>query len=130
MQRRPFGELPVQLPQESQDLLVPMLGHAFPDHTSVQDVQGRKQGGGTMALVVVGHDSAASFLHEQPWLDPLQGWNLDLLVHAKDNGLVRRVEVQSHDVGEFLREAKILRELETFGPVGLQSMGVPDAVDH
>ena len=55
---------------------------------------------------------------------------LALLVHAKDDGLVRRVEVQSHDVGEFLREAKILRELEPFGPVGLQSMGVPDAVDH
>ena len=83
-----------------------------------------------MALVVVSHGSAASFLHGQPWLGPLQGLNLALLVHAKDDGLVRRVEVQPHDVGEFLREANILRELEPFGPLGLQSMGVPDAVDH
>src|SRR3989304_4645606 len=71
MQRRLFGEFPVQLPQEAQELLVPVLGHAFPDHPSVQDVEGRKQGGGPMALVVVGHGSAAPFLHRQPWLSPL-----------------------------------------------------------
>jgi putative ATP-dependent endonuclease of OLD family len=34
------------------------LGHAHPDHPSVQDVQGRKRGGGAMALVVVSHGSA------------------------------------------------------------------------
>ena len=82
-----------------------------------------------MALVVVSHGAAAPFFHRQPRLSALQGLNLALLVHTQDNRLIGRIEVQPHDVGEFLREANIFRELEPFGSVGLKSMSVPNPLD-
>jgi len=93
--------------EEADELLVPMALHVAGEHRAGQDIERRKQGGGSMALVVVGHSSTAPFLYRQPRLSPLQGLNLALLVHAQDNGLVRRVEVQSHDIGELLGEVPV-----------------------
>ena len=107
---------------------MPVLGHALADHPPVQDVEGREQGCSPMPLVVVCHGPAAPLLHGQAGLGALESLDLALLVHAQDHGLVGRVEVQPHHVGELLREPPVLGELETFRPVGLQPMGEPDAL--
>ena len=128
VQRRLPQKLPVQPPQEAQELLVPVLGHALAYHPPVQDVEGREQGGGPMPFVVVGHGPAAPLLHGQAGLGALEGLDLALLVHAQDHGLVGRIEVQPHHVGELLREPPVFGELEPFRPVGLQPMGRPDTL--
>ena len=128
MQRRPLRTLPIQPPQEAQKLLVTVPGHALTDNLSIQGIQCREQGGSTMPLVVVGHGSAASFFHGQARLGPLEGLDLTLFVHAQDDGFVRRIEIQSHHVGELLGEATVSGELEPLRPMGLQSMSGPDTL--
>jgi len=128
MQWHPLRKLPVQSPQEEQKLLVTVLGHALADNSPIQDIQCSEQGGSTMPLVVVGHGSAASFFHGQARLGPLEGLDLTLFVHAKDDGFVRRIEVQPHHVGELLGEATVTGELEPLRPMGLQTMGGPDTL--
>ena len=94
VQRHIPGKLTVQPPQEAQELLVPVPGHALPDHPSVQDVQGREQGSSSMPLVVMGHGPAAPFLHGQAGLGTLEGLDLALLVHTQHHSLVGRIEVR------------------------------------
>ena len=128
MEVQVLGEFPVQPSQEAQEFLVSVPRHAFPDHTSVQDVQSRKQGSSSMPLVVVGHGPTASLLHGQAGLGALEGLDLAFLVHTQDQGLVGRVEVQPHHIGEFLGEPPVLGEFESFRPVGLQPVSGPDAL--
>ena len=119
VQRSLLGKLPVQPPQKTQELLVPVLGPALSDHPPIQDVEGGKEGGGPMALVVMSHGPAAPFLHGQAGLGALESLDLALLIHAQDHGFVGRIEVQPHHVGEFLGEPPVLRELESLRPVRL-----------
>ena len=66
-----------------------------------------------MALVVMGHASPpgpASCGKRR--LGPVEGLDLALLVDAQHDGLVGRVEVEAHDVGQLLGEARVAAELE------------------
>ena len=49
-------------------LLVTVPGHALPDHASIQEIKGRKQGGGPVPLIVVGHRPTTSLFHGQAGL--------------------------------------------------------------
>ena len=53
--------------------------------------------------------------------------NLRLLVATQDEGLLRRVEIQPHDVPELRLELRIVGELESPPQVRLQSVTPPDA---
>ena len=88
MQRRLPGKRLIQPPQEAQELLMPVPGHAFPDYPPVQDIEGSKEGRGPVPFVVVGHGPAAPLLHGQPRLRALQGLDLALFIHAQDDSLV------------------------------------------
>ncbi len=52
------------------------LLHAAADHGAVEDVEGGEQGGGAVALVVVGHGAAFAGLHRQAGLGAVE--RLDL----------------------------------------------------
>jgi len=58
--------------EKADEFLVPVTLHAAPDDLAFQDVEGGEQGGGTVALVVVGHGGAASFLHRQTGLGAIE----------------------------------------------------------
>jgi hypothetical protein len=66
--------------EKADEFLVPVALHAAPDDLAFEDIQGGEQGGGTMALVVVGHGGAASFFHRQTGLGAIEGLDLALLV--------------------------------------------------
>ena len=129
VQRHTRGKLPVQLAQEAQELLMSVSWQALSDHPSVQEVERRKQRRDPMPLVVVSHGSAAPLLHRQARLGALEGLDLAFLIHTQDNGLIGRVQVQPHDIGELLAEVPVLGELESPGPVGLKSMSAPNPLD-
>ena len=58
------------------ELLVGVVGHAAADHGAVEDVEGGEQGGGAVALVVVGHGAAFAGLDRQAGLGAVE--RLDL----------------------------------------------------
>lgn len=122
-------ELPVQSPQEAQELLVPVARETLPNHPPVQNIERRKKRGDTVPQVVMGHGSTAPLFYGQPGLGALQGLNLALLVNTQDNGLIGRVQVQPYDISELLGETRVSGELESLGTVRLKSVSVPYPVN-
>ena len=86
--------LPVDGPQEAQELLMAVALHALPDHRASGDIERGKQGSGAMALVVVRHGARSALFHRQPWLGTVERLDLALLVDAEHQGFVRRAEVE------------------------------------
>ena len=120
----------IQFAQETEKFLVPMPRHAFAQHGSLQDVQGRKRGRGIVALVVMRQRAASPLLHRQAGLGAVQGLDLTLLVHAQHQSPVGRIQVQAHDVGELLHKVRVARQLEGARAMRLQAVRIPDAPHH
>src|SRR5258708_27738526 len=76
-----FGRhLSLDLVEKADELLMPMLLHAASDDLAFEHVEGGKQGGGAVALAVVGHGGGAPFLEGQARLGALERLHLALLV--------------------------------------------------
>lgn len=123
-----LGELPIQPSQEGKELLMTVARCAGAEHGPLSDVEGGEQAGGAVSLVVVSHRLAASAHHRKCWLSAVQCLNLGLLVHAEDNGLVGRVEVESNYVSELLQELLVGREFVRPDAMRLKIVSVPDSV--
>jgi hypothetical protein len=54
--------------------LVAMALHVAADHDSVEDVQGRKQAGGSVSFVIVGHGPARPFFIGRPGWVRSRAW--------------------------------------------------------
>ena len=106
-------------------MTVPVVAHA--DHGAIQSAHGREQSGGSVALVVVGHGSAATLLQRQPRLRAVQRLDLALLIGAQHDGVFRRIEIKPDDGFQFLGELRIVADFERARQVRLQAMFVPDA---
>lgn len=89
-------------------------------------MEGGKERGGAVPFIVMGHRPAPPLLQGESRLGPLQGLDLTFLIHAEDDGMLGRVEIQSHDILQFLLEVWIPTELKGADPVGLQTMSGPD----
>ncbi len=105
-------------------------GQASADHCPGQHVEGGEQGGGAVALVVVGHRGGAALRHRQRRLGPVQGLDLALLVHTQHHGVLRRIEVEPDHVNELALELRVGGELERLDQVRLESAGRPDPRRH
>ena len=77
------------LAQELQPLLVPMPRQALADHGTVQRIEGRKQRGRSVALVVMRERLRAAPLQRQPRLGAIERLALALLVAAQDRAHAR-----------------------------------------
>ena len=126
-----FGRrLAVDFLQETNEFLMPMARHTIADYLAVEHAQGRKQRGGAVALVVVCHGPAAAFLHWQTRLSPVQGLDLTFLVDTQNQGLVGRIQIEPHNIDEFLQEMLVAAELEGFDQMRLEIVLLPDAADR
>src|ERR1700688_3071466 len=83
----------IQMVQKFLEFARAMTSKTFSHDTAGGYVQGRKQGRGPMALVVVASTLRLSWLHWQNGLRAIQGLNLTLLVHTKYQRMVGRVHV-------------------------------------
>jgi len=90
---KPRGGLSIDRPQELEKLGVAMAGQALADHRPAQHVERGEQGGGAVALVVVGHRARAALLHRERRLRAIQRLDLALLVHAQNDRVLGRVQV-------------------------------------
>ena len=66
--------------------------------------------------------------HRQHWLTAIQGLNLGLLIHAKNDGVLRWRDIKADDVTHLGHEVRVGRELESLHAVRLQPKGPPDAL--
>ena len=85
-----LGRRLIDLAQKRQPFLMAMPLGAGAQHLPCQGVQCRKQGRGTMTLIVVSHGSGASWLHRQSRLRSIQRLNGTLLVNTENNGILWR----------------------------------------
>ena len=122
-------DLPVDPVEEADELLMPVLVHALADHPTVEHIERREQGGGAVALVVVGHGSGPTLLHGQARLGAVERLDLGLLVDRQHDGVLRRVEIQPDHVLDFLGKPWIVGQLEGRHQVRLQAMRLPDRLN-
>lgn len=83
--------------QEGQELLVPVAGLALGQDAAISDIQGRKERGGAVADVVVGDAFHVAQTQRQHGLGAFQGLHLAFFIHAQDQCVIRRVQVQADD---------------------------------
>ena len=91
-----------------------VLAVAFADDFARGDIQGGKERGGAVAIVVVGSALGLSGFHRQNRLAAFQSLHLTFLIHAKHNGmgLFRWVEVKAHDVAHLSTKKGSLESLK------------------
>src|SRR5262245_48623571 len=102
-----------------------MTVFAHADYGAVGHIQRRKQRGCAVALVVVSHRSAAAFLQRQAGLGAVQGLDLTLLVDAHHDRVLRWMQIEPHDIFQFLGKTLVLADLKLskrcgFSPLACQ----------
>src|SRR5260370_35986494 len=84
--------------EELDELLVGVAGHAAADYGAVENVEGGKQGGGAVTLVVLGHGAAFAGLPGQAGLGAVERLALRFLVDRGNHGMAGRVHVQVDNI--------------------------------
>src|ERR1700688_4692438 len=123
-----LGYGPVDLFQETDELLGAVTRQALADDLASLDIECRKQRRRAIAFVVVRHRLSTALLHRQAWVRAIERLNLASLVDAEHNRLVGRVEVEPDDVDHFFSEFWIVRWLEWARQMWLEAMLLPDAL--
>jgi hypothetical protein len=114
--------------EKADELLMPVPLHAAADHRAVQHVEGGKQGRGAIALVIVGHRTAAALFHRQARLCPVKRLNLALFVDRQNDSMLGRIDVEPDDIEQFGGKLRIFGQLEQTGLVWLEAVFAPDAL--
>ena len=97
----------IDAPEKAQKLLMAMARHTVSQNLAVQHIQGREQGRGAMANVVVGLPFWKSRTQGQDCLGTIQGLDLAFLIHAQHQGFLGRIQVQTNDVAQFVKKLRI-----------------------
>src|ERR1700676_4981909 len=111
----------IEMAQKAQALLMAMAWFALGEHPPVGDVEGGKQCGSSVAVIIMRDAFDIAKSKGQYRLGALKGLDLALLIDAQHQGLVRRIEVQTDDVTHLLDKEGVGGELEAFASVRLHS---------
>jgi len=107
--------------EELQPFLMPVPRHALADDHAGQHVQCGEQGGGAMALVVVGHRLAAALDHRQRCLGAVERLHGGLFIGTQDDRLLWRIQIKPNDIDQLLLEVRIVGQLERLDPVWFET---------
>jgi hypothetical protein len=105
--------------EERQEFLMAVARLALGQHLSVGDIEGGKQRGRAVPLVVVGDAVDVAKPDRQDGLGALERLDLAFLVPAQDDRVIRRIEIEPDDVPNLFDEQGVGRELERPGAVRL-----------
>jgi hypothetical protein len=72
--------------------------HTAADHRPVEHAERGEQGGGAMALVIVGQGMAAPWFDRQSGLGAVERLDLAFLVEREHHGMRRRIDIEPDDV--------------------------------
>ncbi len=109
--------------EELPELHRAMTAVALADHSSAGCVERGEQRGGSVPLVVMGAQLWLTGPHGQQRLGAIEGLDLGFLVDTQHKGLVRRIEVEAHDVSDLVDEQRVRGELEGLAPMRLKPKG-------
>ena len=90
--------------------------------------QCRIEAGEPVAPIVVGPTGRQAGSEGKQGLSAAKGLNLSFFVNTQDDSVLGRVQIKSDDVIDLLFGLGVGAELEGFDPVGLEGMGLPDAM--
>jgi len=96
--------------EKADEFLMPVALHVAPDDLSLKDIESGEQGCRTVALVIVGHGSAAPLFHRQ--LGAVESLDLAFLIDAEHHGVGQRIDIEADDLLELLGEFGIVGELK------------------
>ena len=121
-----LGGLTIYLSQKFQEFHISMSWVTGADYFSIQDMESRKQTGRPIALIIMGHGRTTSFLHGRSGLRPVQGLYLRFFIHRQDDRFIRRIEVDPDHISKLLHQSLVLGQLESFHPMRLKTMSIPN----
>jgi hypothetical protein len=97
-------------------------------HDAVERVEGSKQGGGAVPLIVVRHCSAFAGLERQPRLGAIKRLDLRLLIDREHHRTGRWMHVEADDILHLLGQCRVGGAFEGAEAMRLQAVGAPDAL--
>ena len=109
--------------EEADELLMAVALHVLADDRSVENVERGEQRRRAVPLVVM---PGAALLHGQAGLGAVERLDLRLLVDRQHHRMSRRIDIQANDIGEFLGECRVVRQLEAPPAVRAETVGLPD----
>src|SRR5215467_9059297 len=124
----PFGVTARQRFQESNELNMGMAREAASMHLAAGDLQRCEQAGGAVAGVVVAHAGWQSRPHRQRRLGAVKRLNLRFFIHTQHQRSLGRVEIETHDIGQFAVELRVAAEFKGMYPVRLETVLLPYAM--
>jgi len=125
-----FGrEFRIQTFQEFEKLLMSMPSETLSDHLTLSHFKRCKDRCGAIGFVVMGHRSTTALFQRQSRLRAIQCLNLTLLAHTEHQRFLWGIQIETHNIGEFLQKPWITRQLKCLCSVRLKTMTLPDPVD-
>lgn len=94
--------------KKAQKFLVAVPRLTVSEHSPCSNIEGRKQGGGSMADIVMRDAFHVTQAHGQHRLGAAQGLDLRLFIDGQHDGMIRRVQVQTDNVAYLLDEKRIV----------------------
>ena len=114
-----FPVTPLQPFDKAQEIASRVAGGTLSHDSASGHFQGRIQTGEPVAPIVVSLAGRQAGSEGKQGLGAAEGLNLSFLVHAQDDGVVRRVQIESNHVIDLIFDLGVGAELEGFNRWGL-----------
>ena len=82
---------------------------ALVDHFSTDNIEGRKQSGGSVSNIIVSYSFNVAQSHRQDRLGSFQRLALAFFVHAQNQCVLWWIKVKANDIADFFDEERIVR---------------------
>src|SRR5437899_12793475 len=117
--------LSLQLVEKLDKLFAPMTRYTLTDDLAAENIKGRKERGGAMALVIVRPSFRQTWAQRQQRRSAIQGLNLAFFINAQHQGAVWGIKIQPDHIAHLLCEVWIVRKFEVFDAMRLQFAALP-----
>lgn len=125
VQRLVLPGFAVDLMQKLQPFIVPVALLTLANHRAIQDIVCCKERRGAMALGVGRHRRGVTLFQGQSRLRAIERLRPALLVAGERQDVLWRIQIQSHDIRQFLDKQRIVRDSESLNPVRFEAVCVP-----
>src|SRR3974377_1997778 len=126
----PSGLAGDDVPQKRAGLLGRVASGGLAEHLSALGVESRIERQRAVAEVLEPVALGAAWRERKNGIEPIEGLDRCLLVHAEYRGMLRRIDVEPDHVGGLGLEVGIVRSHVALKAVGLESGSRPDAGNH
>lgn len=112
--------------EEADEFLMPMALNVWADHRSIDDIEGGKQGCGSVACVIVELDRPAATFHGPTGLCEIELLDLVLFIDREHDGMGRLGKMETDKIVVPFDECLVIGRLETAPAVRSQTVIVPE----